>query len=810
MQLLFNMRYAVRALLKAPGFTGSAIVLLALGIGANTAIFTVVNAVLLRPLPFPDPDRLVRVWHVPPEKSFPGVKTFPVSPANFLDWRAESRTFESMSAYSTRHANLTVGDRPESVTATYADSSFFNVVGVKPALGRTYTPDEDRSGAGHVAVLSHRIWKTRFGSAKSILGKTITLDGNQHTVIGVMPASFGLRTWGATDADLWIPAAWDAKMRAERKNHNWSVVGRLRPGVNVNRALAEMGTISRRLEMRYPEADQGWGATVIPLREQLVQDLRPALLLLLGAVVFVLLIACANVANLVLARTLARRKELAIRLALGASRARTLRHVLSETLVLSFAGGIAGLGIAHFGVKLILACLSDQLPPGTEAGMDATVLGFTLAVSTLTGLLAGLWPSWKTTRVDLNDSLKLGAGRGESESTRQFTRSALVVAEVALSLVLLIGATLTIRSLWNLYGVSAGFDAKNVLTMSVAIPKAAYPGSSNEISFYRSVLAKVRAVPAVENAAIIDSLPLTGGGSMQPFTVEGHAAVVFAEQPEVAVRRISAQYVDAMRIPLLQGRTFNDADVERGNPVVLISESMANGFWKGEDPIGKRVTLSFVPGVAREVVGVVGDVKDYGIDVLAPAPTLYEPHAQTGGGHMSLVVRTRVPPGALTRAIADAVHSVDRDLPLTDVKTMEDVIAESVSQQRFTMLLLGAFAGLALILAAIGIYSVLAYTVSKRLREISIRMAVGAKMGDVIRLVVLEAIKPAAIGVIVGLAVANAMSKVIASHVYGVEPTDPATFAAVSFLLIFVAMAASIIPAWRATRVDPIQALREN
>jgi predicted permease len=808
--LVQDIRHAVRVLRKTPGFTISATIVLALGIGANTAIFSVVNAVLLRPLPFPASDRLVNVWHIPPQHSFPGMKIFSVSPANYLDWQAQNHVFDGMAMYATRRTNLTGGDRPESVLVTFADGTFFDVVGGKSQLGRTFTAQDDRSDSGHVAVLSHAFWKTHLGGTDAALRQTLTLNGEKYTIIGVMPARFTLPAWSATAADIWVPVAWNAEMRAERKNHNYSVVARVKQGVTREAANAELATISRRLEAQYPEANQGWGATAISLRDGLVQDVRPALLLLLGAVVFVLLIACANVANLVLARTLGRQKELAIRVALGASRARTLRHVLTETIVLSLAGGAAGLIVAHFGVQLILAFLADQIPRATEVGLDAPVLAFTLGVSLLTGVLAGVWPSWRSSRADLNEALKIGLGRTDAHAGRGLTRRILIIAEVALSLVLLTGAGLTIRSLWILRGINPGLDPQSVITAQIGIPKAVYPERAQQIRFYNDVAARVRAIPGVASAAFIDSLPLEGGGSMQPIAVGGRPAAVFAEQPEVAVRRVSTEYFSTMRIPVLRGRDFTEADTATTNGVVVISESLAKRFWRGEDPIGKRVTLSFVPDKPRQVIGIVGDVKDNGLDVLEPVPTMYEPHAQSGGRGMSLAARTTVTPTSITQAVIDAVHQVDRELPVTDIKTMDDLLAESLSQRRFTMLLLAAFAGLALSLAAVGIYSVLSYTMRRRVREISIRVAVGAQTGDVLRLVVLEALKPAVIGVALGLLGAEALAKVVTTHVYGVAPTDPATFAGTSLLIMTVALAASLIPAWRATRVDPIKALRED
>jgi putative ABC transport system permease protein len=591
----------------------------------------------------------------------------------------------------------------------------------------------------------------------------------------------------------------------------------LKPDVSVQQAQAEMTTISSRLEQQYPADDKGWGAVVIPLREQIVGDVRPALLILLGAVAFVLMIACANVANLTLAKTFARRKEIAIRSALGAGRGRILQQVLAETVLLSLVGGLIGLFIAKAGTALITNFLADSLPRSLEISLDGWVLGFTLVVSLLTGIVAGLAPAFRLTKPDLNEALKQ-SGRTGSESGGGRVRNLLVVSEVALSLMLLVGAGLMIRSLWLLRSVDPGFDPTNVITMTVAVPRSKFASPLQETQFFDSALARVRALPGVTTAGLIDDLPLDNSGSHQPIAIQGRPVVPMAEQPEVDVRVISPDYLRTMRVPLRRGRELSASDTQDRPYAVLISESMAQRFWPNEDPIGKHLTLTFAPEKPREIVGIVGDVKQDGLDAKSPSATLYYPVAQIGmpmtgewrSFTTSLAVRTASHPDSLVSAVTNAIHEVDREIPLVDVTTMEDLITNSISQRRFNMLLFAAFAGLAVLLAAVGIYSVLAYAVRRRVREIGIRMALGAQVTDVLRLVVTEGMTPTLIGVAIGLAGALALGRVLATLIYGIQATDPLTIASVSLLLIAIALVASLIPAYRATRIEPIKALREE
>jgi predicted permease len=809
-----DLRFGMRILRRNPGFTLAAIVVLALGIGANTAIFSIVNAVLLRPLPYPDASRIMQVWHVPPAKSFPGMTLFSISPANYLDWRSQNRTFEHLAAYGFASFNVGGGERPEAIRGATVEPDFFAILGVRPVQGRVFSPDENRAGHGHVIILGNKLWRDQFASDPGVVGRDIHLDGETYAVVGVMAPKFKFPDW----ADFWIPTAWTDQNRAVRGNHNYLAIGRLKPGVTAEQAKADLSTVSARLEQQYPEDDKGWGATVVPLREQIVGDVRPALLVLLGAVAFVLLIACANVANLVLAKTLARRKEIAIRTSLGASRAVVLRQILAEALLLSLAGGALGLLLARISITLIQKFLADRLPPATEIALDAAVLAFTLFLALFAGILAGLLPSLRFTRADVNEALKQGQSRGSSDSGGGRTRGLLVIAEVALSLVLLIGAGLMIRSLLQLSSVRPGFDPNNVLTATLTVPAKKFANPTAQISFFDETLRQIRATPGVESAGLIDSLPMDGGGSHQPVAVEGQPVVPMADQPEVDVRMISPGYLQAMRVPLLRGRDLNDGDAVDRSHVVVISDSMAKRFWPNDNPLGKRIALTFFVDGPREVVGVVGDVKDDSLDQTRPRETLYWPVRQFTSPPsqpwrsfgMSLAVRTSVDPSSLISAVTSAVHQVDPEIPVVSALPMEGLLSASLSPQRFNVLLLGAFAGLALVLAAVGIYSVLAYTVRRRVREIGIRMALGATHSDVLRMVVSDGMKPIFLGVAIGLAAAFALSRVVASLIYGVRATDPLTFAAVAMLLVAVGLLATILPAYRATRIEPIRTLREE
>ncbi|MDT8068004.1 MAG: ABC transporter permease [Terriglobia bacterium] len=810
-----ELKQALRRLWKTPGFTLAALIVLALGIGANTAIFSIVNGVLLRPLPYGHPDRLVQLYHVPPARQFPGMDTFSLSAANYLDWERQNTVFESSAIYSFTSLRMTGSGDPKVLRGSRVETTFFPTLEVQPLLGRTLLPGDEQPGHEHVIVLSHKLWKSDLGGNREIVGKNIELNGQAYTVVGVMPASFDKPDW----ATFWTPLVWDPAEKAVRGEHHFLAVARLKAGVSLAQAQANLSTIAARLAQQYPADDAGWGAKVIGLREDTVGEVREPLFILLGAVVFVLLIACANMANLILAKTLDRRKEIAIRTALGANRRRVMAHVLTEAILMSVAGGALGLIVAQYGTKIVVDFFGSNLPRVGEIRVDATVLGFTFAIAVLTGIVAGAWPAWRMSKADPQDALKQG-GRTDAASGGRRTRNALVVVEVALSLVLLVGAGLLIRTLWNLRGVNPGFDPDHVITMSVGVAATDYSTPEQESMFLDEVLRRVRALPGVKAAGVTDTLPLTGGGSIQPVAVEGQPSVDMSHQPEVAVRIVSPGFFEAMRIPLIRGRVFSESDTGKSSQVVIISEAMARQFWPNENPIGKRLALTFSSDKMREVVGVVGNVKDEGLDSKAPESMLYYPISQMGWAAehvgkfhsfpLQMAVRTGMNPADATGAIRAAVHAVSANTPILDVKTMDDWVSESIAPQRFNMILLATFAGLALFLAAVGIYGVLAYAVRRRVREIGVRMALGAQIEDVLRMIVVEGLRPTLLGVVIGLAAALALSRVLSTLVFGVKATDITTFVTVSVILVSVGLFASILPAYRATRVDPLKTLREE
>ena len=802
--MLEDVQYGWRVLRKSPGFTAVAVLTLALGIGANTAIFSVVNAVLLRLLPFRDPARLMMVWHTPPQKSFPGVARFVVSPANYLDWRDQNHVFKQMSAIGFRSFSLTEMGTPVRVQARSVGAGFFSLLGVGPMLGRDFLDEDDQPGHGNVVVISHAFWMTHFAGSKDVLGKPIKLREQSYTVVGVAPARFDF----PFQSQLWVPLAWTEKEREVRGNHNYLVIARLRNGADMEKAQAEMDTISARLAQNYPVDDAGWGAVVRPLDQQMFGDMGRALWILFGAAGFVLLIACTNVANLTLGKALGRRKEIAVRTALGASRGRILGLVLAETILISLLGGALALLLAHFVIEALSGVVGQRLPVAVDIGMDGWVLAFTLAISTGTGLIAGLAPSWHLTKVNLNDSLKQGLGKTDADAGGGRARSVFVGAEVAVSLVLLVGAGLMIRTLYLLKGANTGVDPRGVLTFPLGISAKKYTTAAQQNGFFKQVLEQVRALPGVEFAGAVDSLPAQGG-STQPVQVEGQPVVPMANQPEVAVRLISPGYLRTMRIPLKLGRDFADSDNADAKPVALVSESFAKRFWPNENPLGKRVQLTFLEKQGPcEVVGVVGDVKLNGLSATTPAQAVYHAMAQDPPPFMQVAVRTSLPPTSLTSAIAEAVHRVDADEPVVGVQTMEQVFDESISQNRLNMILLSAFAGLALLLASIGIYGVQAYAVRQRTREVGIRVAMGARPGEVFRLILMQGLRLAGVGIAIGLAASFGLTRLITSQLYGLSATDPWTFAGVSIVLLAVTLAACLIPARRATRIDPVVALR--
>jgi putative ABC transport system permease protein len=803
---LQDVRYALRSLRKHSGFAMAVLIVLALGIGANAAIFTVVNGVLLRPLPFRDPARLVHVWHVPPPASFPGMTRFAVSAANYLDWQRRQHVFERMAIHHYKSFTLTGRGQPELLRAQGVSAGFFEVLGVPPLQGRWFLPEEDQPGREHVVILSHRLWQSRFGGDRSIVGRPITLDGASYTVVGITGPAFDYPYW----AQLWTPLAWTEKERAVRGEHSCLVVARLAPGKDVGAAQAEMTAISRVLAREYPEDNKGWGALVVSLHEDRVGDVRTSLLVLLGAVGFVLLIACANVANLVLARTLARRREMAVRVALGAGAGRIVRQVITETLLLALAGGALGLIVARAGVDLITAFLGEALPQSVPIAFDWRVLVFTAVISALTGVAAGLVPALRLARSSVIDAIKQGGGREDSEAGGSRVRGALVAVEVALSLVLLVGAGLMIRSLWLLNSVPPGFEPGGVLSAAVSLPERRYPERDQMVRFFDELVRRVRALPGVESAGVITNLPLGGGGNNWPIQIAGRPQLRMSEQPQVQGNVITPGYLRTMRIPIVRGRDITARDRSGGPAVALISEAMARRLWPGEDPIGQRFTIAFFPEAVREVVGIVRDVRERELATAGTA-SVYLPLAQVPVTDAVLAVRTQVTaPEVLASSLTAAVRGIDPDLPVVDVMAMEMVVRRSVADRRATMYLLAVFAAFALVLAAVGLYSVLAYSVRRRVREIGIRMALGADRRGVVQMVIADALRPTIVGLVVGIAAALAIRRVVESLLFGVSPSDPATFAAVSALLVIVALGASALPAYAATRVDPMLALRDE
>jgi putative ABC transport system permease protein len=811
--LLQDLRFALRLLVKNPGFALMAAIIMALGIGANTAIFSIVNKVLIEPLPFRDVDRVVQIWHTPPQSSFPGMTTFAISPANFLDWQKENHVFDKMALYSGASFDITGTGSPEATGAGTVSSDFFSALGVEPLHGRIFRAEENNPGQNHEVILSYKFWQTHYAADPGAVGKTINLDGDPYTIVGVMGPAMNRPGF----AQMWIPQALTPAQAAVRNNHNFLAVGRLKPGVTIEQAQSEMNTISERLEQAYPAEDKGWGAVLHPLRDETVGHVRPALLMMLAAVAFVLLIACANVANLLLARTFARRKEIAIRTAMGARRARLVRQLLGESVLISLIGGAFGLVAAHFGIQLLLKLFAAHLPQLGEIKLNGPVLAFTFALSVVTGILAGLLPALSMTRSDVNDALKQGLGHTDASSGSSATRSALVAVEVALSLVLLIGAGLMIRSLAKLQTIDPGFDQHNVLTMNVQVNKKQFADATQQSQFFNQVFERVHSIPGVEAVGAIDDLPLNGGSS-QPVAIEGHSVVALSEQPEVSVRVATPGYLEAMRVPLLQGRNISPDDRADSAAVVVISQSMAKQFWPNGDAIGHHLKLSFFPDKDRQVVGIVGDVKQNGIDSSAGIATLYWPVAQLVAPTnefwksypLSLVIRTTVAPRALATAVTDAIHQINKDVPVDNVLTLEEFVDATLTQHSFNMQLLSIFGLLALVLCTVGIYSVLAYSVKRGMKDIGLRIAFGATRRDVLQFVLTQAIKPTALGIVIGLATAYTLSRLVTSMVYGISAHDTLTFAAVTALLIGVAFMASLIPALRATHIDPIAVIRDE
>jgi putative ABC transport system permease protein len=803
-KLFQDIRYGLRALLSKPAFTIVAVLALALGIGANTAIFSVVNSVLLRPLAYPESERLVMVWE---ERTSLGFPADTPAPANFFDWREQQSVFEDMAAMADRAFNLTGTGEPEKIEGQRVSASFFPLFGVAPMRGRAFLPEDDMPESSPVVIIGHALWQRRFGGDEGLLNQTISLNGQPHTVVGIMPPGFDFPERN----QMWVPIAFSQDEASRRGSHYLMVVARLKQGVSLTQAQTEMSAIAARLEQQYPQTNTALGAKVVPIHEELVGNLRPALLILLGAVALVLLIACANVANLLLARAASRQKEIAIRSALGANRSRLVRQFLTESMLLSITGGAAGLLLAFAGLKALTALIPPELFRGREISMDGSVLIFTIALSLLTGAIFGLAPAMQAAKINLNETLKEG-GKGTVAPSRPRLRSALVIAEIALALVLLVGAGLLINSFLRLSNVEAGFKTDNLLTVEVVPQQNKYDTVEKRTAFYTQVLERVGALAGVESAGVITNLPLTFKGNNASFTVEGLPEPPPDQVAIAATRLISPDYFRTMSIQLVSGRGFTRQDINDRAQVAIISETMARTYWPGEEAIGKRIKIgrysSTNPWIT--IIGVAANVRQFELET-ETRPQLYLPYSQLDFFEpRHLVVKTTGDPLSFVASAREAVWSVDRDQPVSNVSTMETIVSESLAGRRLTMLLLGIFAGLALLLAAVGIYGLISYAVTQRTHEIGIRMALGANSRNVLGMVVGDSIRMIAIGVGVGLAAAFFLTRFMRSLLFGVSETDPVTFAVIPALLAAVALAATYIPARRATRVDPMVALRHE
>jgi len=794
-----DFRQGVRSLAKSPGFTLLAVLALALGIGANTAIFSVVNSILLRPLAYADPGRLVVILHD---------GTLPVSPADFLDWRRLSRSFEQIAAAQAWGASLTGRDNAERLSGMQVSSNLFEVLGVAPQVGRTFDAGEDQPTSGHVAVLSHQLWQRRFGGNPAVAGQQITLNGESYTVAGVMPESFRFAPFWATDVEVWVPLVLDKRLN-DRGGRSLRIFARLRNGVSLAQAQSDIDTICRGLAELYPATNTNMTARVVPLQNKVVSNIRPTLLVLLGAVGFVLLIACANVANLMLVRASSKRKEIAVRLALGSNRWGLIRHSLIEALLLSAAGAIVGAWTATSGVKGLIASLPPgSLPRSEEVGIDKLVLAFTVLIALGTGIFCGLSPALRAIRTDLQEALRSG-GRGSTpDRSDHRTRGLLVISEVALALVLLVGAGLMLRTFQHLQAVDLGFDPHRLLTLEVAAGGQFYPAGAPRIRFFEQLRPRLEALPGVESASLINHLPISGDVWTLGVEIAGRALPPPGQGPAAAYRVIQPGYFRTLKAAILRGRDFTDHDTAGTIPVSIINEALAKHHWAGEDPVGQRIRYA---GAWRTVIGVVRDIKQS--DWIAkPNDEVYLPYTQSDAGfsYMTVVMRTHGDPLGVAKAVAFAVHSLDKDVPLAHVQTMEQVIANKLWRGRLTMLLLGVFAGVAVILAGLGVYGAISYSVEQRTSEIGLRMALGARATDVLGMVLRQGLGVAGTGVAIGLLGSWMLSRTLSGLLYGVTATDPLTFTGVSLLLIAISAVACCVPALRAARVDPQTALRHD
>ena len=798
-----DFRYSLRTLAKNPAFSLLAVAALAIGIGANTAIFSVVNSVLLRPLPYKDPGRLVVVLHD---------GRLPASPADFLDWQKQAQSFQQMAAAQAGSATLTGRDKAEQLRAMQLSPNMFSLLGAQPVRGRTFQPGEDQAGGDHIAILSYQLWQRRFGGDSGIVGQTLTLNGESVIVVGIMPESFQFAPFWVTGSEIWMPLRLSQRLN-DRSGRSLRIFARLKDGISLPQAQSEMDVICRRLAQQYPATNTNLSATVVPLHEKVVGNIRPTLLVLLGTVVFVLLIACSNVANLMLVRANGRQREIAVRLAIGSSRWGLIRQSLMEGLLLSLAGAAVGLALAKWGVATLTAGLPpSSLPRQQEVSIDRAVFAFALLLSIVTGIFSGLAPALRTFRADLQETLKSG-GRGATGARGQHrTRSLLVIGQVALALMLLIGAGLMLRTFQHLQAVDPGFDPRNLLTMEIAAGGTAYPGGAQRIRFFEQLRPQLEALPGVESVSFINHLPVNGDIWTLGIGIAGREAPPPGQGPSAAYRVVQPGYFTTMKAPFTRGRDFSAHDGPGSTPVVIVNESLARHFWTGQDPLGKRIALDARSAnpAWMTVVGVVKDIvqNDW---TAKPQDEIYLPHAQSTAqqfSYMTLMLRVNGDPGQIARAVEGAVYRLDKDVPVSQVKTMEQVIGDKLWRGRLSMVLLGSFATIALALAALGIYGVISFTVSQRTNEIGVRMALGARGEDVLGMILRNGLAIVIAGLALGLLGAIALTRALTSLLYGVKPTDALTFAIVSCVLVLVSLLACAVPALRASRIDPMIALR--
>jgi putative ABC transport system permease protein len=809
MQTLWqDLRYGLRTLVKRPAFMAIAIITLALGIGPTAAIFSLINGVLLEPLPYKDSGRLVMMWRVNPQA---GWREFPFSVPNFIDYRDRNQAFERVAAFTTQSLSLTGDAEPVVIPGSRASVDLFATVGVEPVLGRGFQPGEDQPGANPVAVISHGLWAERFGSDPNAIGKTITIEGQSHTIVGVMPAGREF----PKDAQVWAPLSLDTEQNS-RGRHFLKVIARLNPDTSIARAESQLNSVAEQLEQQYPQVNSGSRVELVGLEEFSVSNVETPLLVLFGAVGFLLLIACANVANLLLVRAAGRQKEIAVRTALGATRARIIRQLLTESVLLTAMGGAVGLLVAVWARDLLVSVSAVRINRIYESAFDAPVFAFTLAIVLVTGIVFGLAPAFKAGEKDLRDALKEGAGRASAGPGGRRLRSGLIVAEISLSLMLLVGAGLLIRSFVNIVSVDPGFNPKNVLTFNVVLPGSRYPQADDRLRFIEQTIDGLKAIPGVTSAASAGYVPLENERASRRFAVGGQPLPESGKEPLAVDIPVSADYFSLLGIPVRAGRAFTTGDDPEAPPVLIVNESFAQRFFPGEDVVGRQIQYynarpsdPMPPPV--EIVGVVGDVRQANLES-RPEPIMYSPQAQRRWSFMTFMARTGGDPSQIIGAVKSTIEAIDRDQPVSKVATLEQLAAASISQRRGLMILLGAFSALALGLAGVGIYGVMSYSVAQRTHEIGIRMALGARGSDVIQMVVRQgfalALAGAAVGIVGALALTKLLSSMLSGLLFDVGATDPVTFIAIPLLVVGVALVACAVPARRATRVDPMVALR--